>query len=588
MASAKEKFAHFTYIRHNTNPSGSGEIWEYTNTKTGQVQKMPFMLFGAKGNPKMTFKLMRKQMSNIQKFMANKNLVDSLKKDLAGPPLYETFKKPAKYNISKKSGKKQYFQEKGEAPRALANKWSLMRYRGTPMTSHTNKDGISKDEYKKAQVFLGNGDVPKNPSGRTIIVECAKLKDSPGYQYKYSDFIFTKYYGKIANNQMLTLRRFPFPCEDNIIRPKKWGNNGKSYSSKQNALAQAVTWMGEKPGNQLNAILKFTVGYNWKDAESKMQEINSQPRDRGKLGGFLDSMPFSENIQGGLAGESAATTYRRKQQGGGWDPMKQTYPNHSLVPLNIIKSVRVREAGLTFSQEFKLQFEYDMKGVPGVSPKIAFLDVLSNLLILTYTTAPFWGGAVRYTGGGKKGQPFGDLKKLQSGDIKGFLGTVVKDLAGMVTNGVKDLMKGGDSKILNNVLGGALMDLLGGPQGGQVAAAFLSGDATGNWHLTIGNPLNPIAVIGNLTCENAEFEFDGPLGYEDFPSKLKVTITCKPARPRDKSDIESMFNAGRGRMYITEAGTMDPNESYDVDAYGRVYGDKKANAARQASKFSNG
>ena len=132
------------------------------------------------------------------------------------------------------------------------------------------------------------------------------------------------------------------------------------------------------------------------------------------------------------------------------------------------------------------------------------------------------------------------------------------------------------------------MDLLGGPQGGQVAAAFLSGDATGNWHLTIGNPLNPIAVIGNLTCENAEFEFDGPLGYEDFPSKLKVTITCKPARPRDKLDIESMFNAGRGRMYITEAGTMDPNESYDVDAYGKVYGDKKANAARQASKFSNG
>ena len=73
-----------------------------------------------------------------------------------------------------------------------------------------------------------------------------------------------------------------------------------------------------------------------------------------------------------------------------------------------------------------------------------------------------------------------------------------------------DLSQMGDSKILNNVIGGGLMDLFGGPQGGQVAQAFLTGEATGHWHLTIGNPLNPIAVIGNLGCTKANFEFDGP------------------------------------------------------------------------------
>jgi hypothetical protein len=346
--------------------------------------------------------------------------------------------------------------------------------------------------------------------------------------------------------------------------------------------------MGEKPGNSMKEILKFSVGFKWKEATSELQTINSQPRDRGKIGSFIDSSPIAQRIEGGLAGESATQTRRRQKQGGSWDPMKQTYPNHELAPLNIIKQVQVREAGLTFSQEFTLKFHYDLKGIPGVSPKLAFLDVLANLLVLTYNQAPFWGGATRYTGGGKVGKPFGDLKKLQGGDIKGFMKSVVSDLSSTITKGVKDIMKGGDSKILNNVLGGAMMDLLGGPQGGEVAKAFLTGDPTGNWHLTIGNPLNPIAVMGNLICTDTEFSFDGPLGYEDFPSKLDVTIKLKPGRPRDKADIESMFNAGRGRLYIAEEGALDPSVSYDVDAYGKIYGDKNNNLARKAANFGNG
>tara|TARA_B000000441_G_C21741281_1_gene353994 strand:- start:128 stop:1891 length:1764 start_codon:yes stop_codon:yes gene_type:complete len=500
--------------------------------------------------------------------------------------------RPAKYNISKKHGKTKYFQEKGVGMQSMANNWSLLRYRGTPLTAGATDEALKKEEYAKPQVWKGNQDIPTNPSAKTIIDTCANIKRSPGYQYTYRDFLWTRFYGKIPNNQMLTLRRFAFPVEDNIIQPKKFNADGKSFTTMQPALAQAITFMSPAAGNNLNDILKFTVGFNWKDAESKLQEINGQPKDRGMLGGFIDSMPFSENVIGGLAGESAGTTKRRKQQGSAWDPMKQTYPNHSLVPLNIIKSVRVREAGLTFSQEFKLKFEYDLKGMAklNMSPKIAFLDVLANLLILTYNTAPFWGGAVRYTGGGKKGRPFGDLKKLQEMpvDIKGFFSSVIKDIGNFATASVKDILKGGDSKILNNILGGAMMDLFGGPQGGEVAAAFLSGDATGSWHLTIGNPLNPIAVIGNLACENAEFSFKGPLGYEDFPTKLEVICTLKPCRPRDKADIESMFNAGRGRLYVPAEGVLDPSKTYDVDAYGKTYGDKKGHMARQAGKFANG
>ena len=560
----------------------------YTNVKTGIDEAHAEEISGAKGNPRRS-KADREAAANAELLGNTTELAESAASKGDIPPAYDQLKRPSKYNISGSTDKVEIFQENGVSPRSIANKWSLFRYRGTPMQGISTKDGIPSDGYTKAQVFrIGNSGSPKNPSAKTIIEETGKLTGSPGYQYRYEDFIYTKYYGKIPNNQLLTLRRFAFPVTDNIIRPVQFNADGKPFKNLQPALAQAVTFMGEKPGNNMKEILKFSVGFKWKTATSELQTINSQPRDRGKVGGFIDSMPFSQNIQGGLAGESASQTKIRKEQGAGYDPVKQTYPNHEFSPLNIIKSVEMREAGLNFSQEFSLKFQYDLKGIPGVSPKLAFLDVLANLLVLTYNEAPFWGGAVRYTGGGKKGKPFGDLKKLQSGDIKGFMGSVVKDLSKSITKGVKDIMKGGDSKILNNILGGAMMDLLGGPQGGTVAAAFLTGDPTGSWHLTVGNPLNPIAVIGNLACTSTEFEFDGPLGYEDFPTSLAITIKLKPAMPRDKGAIESMFNAGRGRLYLTEDGVLDPGVTYDVDAYGKVQGDKNGNLARAASKFANG
>lgn len=153
---------------------------------------------------------------------------------------------------------------------------------------------------------------------------------------------------------------------------------------------------------------------------------------------------------------------------------------------------------------------------------------------MTYNNAPFWGGATRYSGSGSTGKPFGDMDKLKSGDYSGFLGSVVTQLKSTLGAGFDDLGKAasglmngkglnaiGDSKILDNMVGGALMKHLGSPSGGDIIKAFLTGDPTGQWHLTVGNPMNPILVCGNLCLETSKFEFEGPLGYEGFPTKLK-------------------------------------------------------------------
>ena len=79
--------------------------------------------------------------------------------------------------------------------------------------------------------------------------------------------------------------------------------------------------------------------------------------------------------------------------------------------------------------------------------------------------------------------------------------------------------------------------------------ALLTGDAVGNWHVTVGNPLNPIMVIGNLICTDMKFEFSEEMGPDDFPLELKVVYNLEHGMARDKGSIQSIFNRGNGKIY---------------------------------------
>lgn len=79
--------------------------------------------------------------------------------------------------------------------------------------------------------------------------------------------------------------------------------------------------------------------------------------------------------------------------------------------------------------------------------------------------------------------------------------------------------------------------------------AILVGDPVGEWHLTVGNPLNPIIVVGNLICEKMDVQFGEELGPDDFPTELKVVYTLQHGMQRDKKAIQSMFNRGMGAIY---------------------------------------
>ena len=467
----------------------------------------------------------------------------------------------------------------GPGVRSLFNKWSIHDYnnRATGVAGEKN----AYQNYNKA-VTSGNDDNILNPTARRI-VNYAQDHGGIGYSYSFGDFASTEHYGQISNEYLITLRRFAYPCGDDLLNTMGVDSKGNPIDLGQPDLARVLTWMSPSLGNDMKEVLKFGTSFPWKDVESQIQEVQGNAQKRGKLGEMMDSSSLGRAVEAGLNGKSAAEAQTIRDKGAGFDPMKETYPNKVFGPLNVIKKVLAREQGLEFDSTFTLTFHYDLRGFTGTSPKVAFMDTLSNILALTYNNAPFWGGAVRYTGSGSVGKPFGDYDKLKNGDYAGFLGSLTTQLKSSMGAAFDDIGKAasgllngkginalGDSKIMDNIIGGGLMKLLNGPQGGTVINAFLTGDPTGQWHMTVGNPMNPMMVCGNLALQSSSVEFEGPLGYEGFPSKIKLTVELKPARPRDKGEIESMFNAGRGRVYLQPEveGSVDIDAVVDVSAYG--------------------
>jgi len=490
--------------------------------------------------------------------------------DKADSESYET-EKPGKANqtISIPGSK--------DVPFSKFNQWSLYNYKGGPF------EDLKAEDYN-GPLYTGPNLDFRNPTASRII-QVINEHNNPAYTYNFSDFALAKYYGKISNNYMVTLRRFPTPVEDNIVNPNVLSPAGDVVKKAMPDLARAVTWMSDATDNKLEDILKFSVETAWNEIESQVQEISSSGGKGGALGSKIGSSGLMSSIYGAAQGMNASQVHAAKN---GFDATKGTYPNHVFGPINVIKKVMVRDKGLSFSQGFDLKFHYSLRQLDGVSPKIAFLDMMSNILVLTYNNANFWGGSSRYTGGGGAfNKPFGDHSKLKSGDFGGFLGSLLGDAVSGIGNIVSDIKANGlsGSKLGSNIIGGGLMKLFGTPQGGEAINAFLTGDATGQYHVTIGNPMMPIATIGNLICEGADFQFGGELSYEGFPTELTVTVKLKPGRPRDKADIERMFNGGKERMYLTPTGGVDTNLNTNNSAYGNADSPQQADIYR---KMTNG
>lgn len=491
-----------------------------------------------------------------------------------------------------------------KVPTSMQNKYALYNFRG--MYGNLLDD-----------IYDNYYDMPNNPlmGGDTAqTITLSKLIEFfqqyyPKIAYSAREFIYLKQYEKIELNQLITLRRFAQPINDNIFDLIARDAKGQTGSDSHIAGVTACTYFGESTENKLEELLKFTYGLKWKELKSQLETVESSD-------GGMTSQPWYDKMGGGgkaaadtLAGLNSKTKFSRQQYADGSDRFGSTYANFVIGPVNVINETMIRETGLHFSNDFTLNFNYELKSLNYVNPKIAMIDIISNMLTMTTNNAQFYGGGQRYYGAqGYVSKQFGDINKLRAGDFGGYSASVLSDVKQGMTNvfgngsggfDLKSLISGAGAigkNFLGNMLGGFLGSQVGSLQGVKATQALISAEPTGDWHVTIGNPLNPITMMGNMYCDSVEMILGNGLGYDDFPMEAAFKVGLKHGKPRDKGDIENMFNAGRGRIYVSAEGDQDLLNlaGADVPTYGSVKAGKNkfestqsANLTKASSPVSN-
>lgn len=303
------------------------------------------------------------------------------------------------------------------------------------------------------------------------------------------------------------------------------------------------------------------------------------------------------------------------------------------VPVDVVKSTQVRKSGLTFTSEgLVIIFEYELTSVGEVNTKAAMLDIMANLLSIGTNYGNFLTPEIRYNSnfpafgfpGGDEGlaafyrnpmqfiieygdklvNPVGNATSSQENvTITGGIPTqgdetdsqaLLSDLKGILEKLNTETLDLGRVKELSAKFGEGFSRLLKLStskdfiEQWQVPASLLTGAPIGEWHLTIGNPCNPIAMIGNLICDNVKIEFGDTLGPDDFPTTIKGTFSLKHGRDRERGEIESMFNRGDGRLYASSAPTSSSVQSFSAfsDVNGNVLSENLANQYMQGDAFN--
>ena len=468
-----------------------------------------------------------------------------------------------------------------------------------PFTDYDDyKKCMATDEFYK--LYLSD---KQNPTYKNILKYYSdKSFDPYGLaSYRMQDFIYLKYYNQIPNNYMITLRRYTHPCEDHMFGLDMSAediNFLNGYEESHFNIATAVTYMGEKTGNKLSDILKFEYGANYEEKEAQVEMLQNSDgglaaqmkqkfgvsesfmngeMTRSEAGGMsgLAKQAFKFAALTGMKGKSVQEAMAASHRFEG-NEFAQVYGENIYGDVNVINKTKVRSRGLTYSGNFTLNFEYSLKSLKCVNPRVAMMDIMSNFLILTGNYGAFWGGETRFYGQRNIAPQFGDPEKLRKGDFKGYFSSLLSD----VKTGFENIStaNGGDGSLwdgLKNLASGALQGLLGNLLGGNVGvagtaqapAALLSGEPTGYWHVTVGNPLDPIAMIGNMAVTKTTVQFNDILGYDDFPTEIKFTVELEHCMPRDSAAIENMFNGAKGRFYsFTDANIL--NAFADVDNMG--------------------
>lgn len=377
------------------------------------------------------------------------------------------------------------------------------------------------------------------------------------------DFAYLRFLGVYPNNRLIVCRKFGSPVNNDLSR----------FQVKP--VSTLVTW--QPPGTD---FFKISFGEEWTDADASFTEILNDIGDEFKMGSGGGSFNVGEKLAGGLGAiplPGFSEIFQRKIM---YELGLVDETGRDIIPsgnANLIKEAKMRKtikdgssgSGLNCKISIPVKIEYEQKFIGGLDPTKAFYDILSNISQFGTQDAVFY-----LNGAGPAADKFKKfitaLKNNPREAITNLLNGVINSLKGMVDDiisalGLGDKPAEDDSKkeetsidfkgAINKVLDTILLLVVGIVKKYEIrilgVVNALTGQPSGPWHVTVGNPKRPVFTSGDMICKEVNVSLGETLAFNDLPSRITVEFTLENARPLGLGEIMSRFMQGQGRSYVS-------------------------------------
>jgi len=356
-----------------------------------------------------------------------------------------------------------------------------------------------------------------------------KLRDRKSMKLEYSDFAYLTDLGVFPINRLIILRRF----DENVIV--------EHDLDKINAepISVLVSWISPEEEKM------FSLNFNevWVDQRKFFWEEFAE-MIKGVTGINTSKMVSLPGwAQGFLLNFLKEAGFVKEPEGDEKFYLPVGDPN-------ILRETKTRSLdgqGLKSSIGISFKSKYEQKYIKGIDPGLSMMKVINNGFAMGTSNMKFI-----FNG---NGDAFNNLKEtVKNNTTKEWTKTII-NIMKTFADALFTMVKGRDHTISNDSFrnndGGGIIDLVYKSMDLAIqryrwdlktSLALTTGDPTTPWHMTVGNPLNPLLSIGNIVLDQGVINFGNEMNFNNLPDKIDISFNIDFGRPLGHSELLDIFN----------------------------------------------
>lgn len=400
----------------------------------------------------------------------------------------------------------------------------------------TYKGDDNKND-NKIKEFLDNSSYYNDDDQNSYISLIEKLNEdnaNESLKFGYKELAYLTDLGVYPVNRMIILRRF----SEGIEVPH---NLNKSTMKGIRPISTIIGWINPENEN----ILGFGFNEEWitntdlfwdKISEILEKETGTKANMTLPAPGWAQGFVFNFLREMGYVDEESFD--------------KSEIPAGDPDVLHESSQRKIDGQGITSSFKIDLKTSYEQKYINNIDPGSAFLDIINNSLRMGTSDMKFFLG--------NKANTIMDSLNSDSDSFIQSMFETLKNMAGDFINTINNLLgeigndiKSGDftENMYNTILDGLNAALYRFRWPLRSSLALTTGQNTTPWHVTIGNPLNPILSMANVVVDNGNVDLNNELGFNDIPTKINLSFNISQGRSLGKQEIMEVLNNSYVRDY---------------------------------------